>query len=187
MSEHRLSKIRSSGGNEALHVHDAPSYRFCPACGGALRKLTLKENEPDRLVCSQCEFILYQDPKLVACTIVEMNGKIILLKRAIDPQKGKWVMPGGYVDQGEEVEAAAVRETREECGIEIRIKGLLGVYSYQGRVAVVVVYLADYLSGDLIAADESQAVRLCSYEEIPWDDLAFPSTKDALRDYYKQK
>jgi len=187
MSEHQLSKITSSGGNQALHVHEVFHFRFCPACGGALGKTKVKENEPERLVCSQCAFILYQDPKLVACTIVEMNNKIVLLKRAIDPQKGKWVIPGGYVDQGEEVEAAAIRETREECGIAIRIKGLLGVYSYTGRVAVVVVYVADYLSGDLVADDESQAVRLCSREEIPWNDLAFPSTKDALKDYFDRQ
>lgn len=184
MSEHQLSKIKSSGGNEALHVHEVFTFRFCPACGGPFQTRRIKENEPKRLICSQCEFILYQDPKLVACSIVELDKKIVLLKRAIDPQKGKWVIPGGYVDQGEKVESAALRETLEECGIKTRIKKLLGVYSYTGRVAVVVVYVAGYVSGDLIADDESQEVKLCSVEEIPWDDLAFPSTLDALKDYY---
>ena len=184
MSEHQLHKIKSSGGNEALHVHEVFTFRFCPACGGTFETRKIKENEPDRLVCSQCEFILYQDPKLVACSIVEIENKIVLLRRAIDPQKGKWVIPGGYVDQGEKVENAAIRETLEECGIQTRLKSLLGVYSYTGRVAVVVVYVADYVAGDLVVDDESQEVRLCTAEEIPWDDLAFPSTRDALKDYY---
>jgi len=184
MSEHQLSKIKSSGGNEALHVHEVFTFRFCPACGGPFQTRRIKENEPERLVCSQCEFILYQDPKLVACSIVELDQKIVLLKRAIDPQKGKWVLPGGYVDQGEEVESAAVRETLEECGIKTRVKNLLGVYSYRGRVAVVVVYVAEYISGDLFADDETQEVKRCNPEEIPWQDLAFPSTADALKDYY---
>ena len=164
-------------------MQELPDYRFCPVCGGALRSLVLKGQEPPRLVCSQCDFIFYLDPKLVACSVVEMDHRIILLQRAIEPQKGKWVLPGGYVDRGEPVAAAALRETEEECGIKSRIKGILGVYSYPGRLAVVVVYVAEYVSGNLIAADESEAVRLVLPEEIPWKDLAFQSTVDALRDY----
>jgi len=87
-----------------------------------LHSKALKPEEPDRLVCSTCDFIFYLDPKVVACSIVEMEGRIVLLKRAIDPQKGKWVLPGGYVDRGEEVKAAALRETEEECGLKIHAK-----------------------------------------------------------------
>ena len=171
----------------SMHVHEQPEFKFCPVCGAVLEKLKPKENEPDRLVCSECEFILYLDPKLVATSIVELDEKIVLLKRGIDPQKGKWVLPGGYVDQGEQVEEAALRETEEECGIKIRINDLLGVYSYTGRIGVVIVYLTEYISGDLIVGDETQDVKLFNLEEIPWDDLAFPSTKNALNDYCKLK
>jgi ADP-ribose pyrophosphatase YjhB (NUDIX family) len=143
----------------------------------------LKETEPSRLVCSSCEFIFYQDPKVAACSIVEKDRRIVLLQRAIDPQKGKWVIPGGFVDRGEEVLAAAMRETEEECGIRTRIKRLQGVYSYPGRPVVVVVYVAEPVSGELIVGDESLAMRLVSPEDIPWEELAFPSTVDALRDY----
>lgn len=138
-------------------------------------------------MCSQCEFIFYLDPKVVACSIVKIDGRVILLKRAIDPQRGKWVLPGGYVDRGEEVSTGALRETEEECGLRTRIKRLLGVYSYPGRMAVVVVYVADYVSGDLRAADESDEVGLYLQEEVPWKELAFQSTVDALRDYFKQE
>jgi 8-oxo-dGTP diphosphatase len=165
-----------------MQYEDA-EFRFCPVCGANLKSMILKDREPARLVCAQCQFIFYLDPKLVACAIVEMDNRIVLLRRGIQPQKGKWVIPGGYVDRGEAVEAAALRETQEECGVKIRIKRLQGVYSYPGRLAAVVVYLADYVSGTLIADDESLEVRLYPPDEIPWSDLAFKSTVDALRDY----
>lgn len=115
--------------------------------------------------------------------MIELHGKIVLLKRGIEPQKGKWVIPGGYVDRGEVVKEAAIRETEEECGLKTRIKHLLGVYSYPDRLVVVVAYVAEYLSGELILGDESLELALYSLEDIPWNKLAFPSTKDALKDY----
>jgi 8-oxo-dGTP diphosphatase len=164
-----------------------PEFRFCPVCAGELRSLVVKPGEPARLVCSSCGFVFYQDPKLAACSVVEVDGKIVLLQRGIEPQKGMWVIPGGFVDRGEEVEAAAIRETEEECGIKTRIKGLLGVYSYPGRLVVVIAYMAEYLSGNLSALDESMDMRLVPPDRIPWDDLAFPSTVDALKDYVGRK
>ena len=162
-------------------------YRFCPVCGSDLKSAKIRENEPARLMCDKCEFVFYLDPKLVACTIVEKDEKIILLKRSANPGRGKWVVPGGYVDRGEEVETAARREAKEECGIDIDIRSLLGVYSYAGYLEVVVVYLAEYSSGDPIAGDESLDIKLFNPNEIPWDNLAFESTRDALRDYCKLK
>jgi len=168
-------------------MHHSYDFKYCPVCGGGLNSSVLKDKEPARLICTACGFIFYQDPKLVACAIVEIENKIVLLKRDVEPEKGKWVMPGGYVDRGEEVEAAAVRETSEECGIQIRIKILLGIYSYPGQIEAVAVYISEHLSGELIAGDETQEVRLLSPQDIPWDDLAFQSTVDALRYYCKLK
>jgi len=172
-----------------LHQISQPkfSFRFCPVCGNPLRTLRLKQNEPHRLVCSKCDFILYLDPKLAVSSIVEMNGGIVLVKRDIGPMKGSWVTPGGYVDRGEEVKEAAIRETVEECGILTRVKDLLGVYSYTGRLVVVITFISEYISGDLIAGDEVQDVKLCRSSEIPWDDMAFQSTTASLEDYYHLK
>ena len=171
---------------EMLHQVSQPrfSFRFCPVCGSPLRTLRLKQNEPDRLVCSKCEFILYLDPKLAVSSIVEMNGGIVLVKRDIEPRKGSWVTPGGYVDRGEEVKDAAISETSADCGLLTRVKDLLGVYSYTGRLVVVITFISEYISGDLIAGDEVQDVKLCSASEIPWDDMAFQSTQASLEDYY---
>lgn len=165
------------------HFHDQFELNFCPVCGGRLRHELLKENEPPRLRCPDCGFILYQDPKVVACTVVEMPEGIVLLKRGINPRKGKWVIPGGYVERGEKVEHAALRETEEECGIRCEINGLLGIYSYTGIIPVVIVYAARPVSGKLSARDETIEAALFSRGNIPWDDLAFESTEKALRDY----
>lgn len=170
-------------------MHHNYIFRYCPVCGDEFTKKRVKDHEPPRLVCKnrECGFVFYLDPKLVACAIVEMDNRIVLLKRAKSPERGKWVMPGGYVDRGEKVEEAAIRETKEECGIEIGLKGLFGVYSYPGYLEVVIVYLADYISGTLAAEDETTDSKLISVEEIPWDELAFESTRDALKDYCKMK
>jgi len=170
---------------EAEIMHQEYKFRFCPVCGSGLKSMVVKNGEPERLVCSNCQYIFYLDPKVVACSIVEIDNRIVLLKRGIQPEKGKWVIPGGYVDRGEEVKAAALRETQEECGLKIRIKDLLGVYSYPHRLAVVVVYVCEHVSGDLLVGDETQEVKLCAPDEIPWEELAFPSTVDALKDYCK--
>ena len=169
------------------HKHHNYEFRYCPVCGGGLESQQLRAHEPPRLVCGDCGFVFYLDPKLAACSVVEMDGRIVLVKRAINPRFGKWSLPGGHVDRGEVVEAAALRETQEECGIMTRIKDLLGVYSNTGQTAVVIVYVTEYISGDLISGDETQDVRLCRLDEIPWEELAFPTTADALRDYGKLK
>jgi ADP-ribose pyrophosphatase YjhB (NUDIX family) len=168
-------------------MHNGIEFQYCPVCGGRLNSKNLKSEEPDRLVCTKCDFVFYLDPKVVACSIVEMDGRIVLLKRDIDPQKGKWVLPGGYVDRGEEVKAAALREAEEECGLKIRARELLGVYSYPGKLSVVVVYVAEPLGGKLIVGDETSEVGLYAPERIPWEELAFQSTVDALKDYLKKR
>jgi ADP-ribose pyrophosphatase YjhB (NUDIX family) len=167
--------------------HHDPEFQFCPVCGGPLNASKLKENEPSRPVCSACNFVYYVDPKVVACGIVELDNRIVLLRRSIQPQKGKWVMPGGYVDRGEAVQAAAIRETEEECGLKSRITRLLGVYSYSGYVPVIIVYVTEYISGNLISGDETLEAKLFLEAEIPWEELAFRSTTDALKDYYLLK
>jgi ADP-ribose pyrophosphatase YjhB (NUDIX family) len=165
------------------HGHGHVEYRFCPRCGGDLDNRVVKVSEPKRLVCQACSFIFYQDPKVVAGTVVTLDGGIVLLKRGVEPALGKWVFPGGYVDRGESVQDAAVRETKEESQLDVKLGPLLNVYSYPRSPNVIVVYTAEVIGGRLAAADESLEARIYSATELPWHELAFESTRDALNDY----
>lgn len=163
---------------------DHPDYHFCPTCGGTLDSRLLKAGEPERLVCTACGFIFYLDPKVAVGTIIRTDeNRIVLVRRAIQPGYGRWVFPGGYVDRGEPLILAAIREAREECGLEISIHGLVNVYSYVGRAPVIIVYAATAIAGELQADDESLEAGLFETTAVPWDELAFQSTGDALRDY----
>ena len=161
-------------------------YRFCPRCAGGLERRVIKEREPERLVCVRCGPVFYLDPKVAACTITNLEGRVVLARRAIEPSLGKWVFPGGFVDRGETVAAAAVRETLEEVNLRVSLTGILDAYSYPGSHVVVVVYAAEVVGGRLEACDECLEVHTFAPEDIPWDDLAFESTRDALRDYVRR-
>lgn len=158
-------------------------YKFCPQCGGVLQQKVIQPKEPARLVCTECGFVFYLDPKLAAIAIIPWQGGLVLARRAIEPGYGLWVAPGGFVDVGERVEDAVVREVREEVLLDIRIQRLLNVYSYSGRSTVIVAYLAEVLAGTPGPGDETLEVRAFRPEEIPWGEIAFASTKDALEDY----
>jgi len=159
-------------------------YRFCPACGGRLETRRLKPGDPDRLVCAACGFVFYLDPKVAVGTIIRTDdSRLVLVRRAIEPGYGLWVFPGGYVDRGEEITAAAVREAREESGLDVRLDGLVNIYSYPGRPLIVVVYAATMIAGELCCDDEGLEARLFRPDELPWPSLAFQSTNDALRDF----
>jgi ADP-ribose pyrophosphatase YjhB (NUDIX family) len=168
-----------------LHPHDdSHAFRFCPRCGGTLERRSLKATEPDRPVCTQCGYVFYIDPKIAVGTIIATDsGGLVLVRRAIEPGYGLWVFPGGYVDRGEPLTEAAVREAREECGLDVRLDALVNIYSYPGRAPVIVVYAATALGGELCSDEECLETAVFDASHIPWNDLAFRSTQDGLRDY----
>jgi ADP-ribose pyrophosphatase YjhB (NUDIX family) len=158
-------------------------YRFCPQCGGGLEKRLVKPQEPHRLVCTACGFIFYLDPKLSVIAVIPMDGGVVMVRRAINPGYGLWVVPGGFVDLGEVVEDALVRETQEETYLTVRPIRLLNLYSYPDRRTVIAAYVTEYVSGELGAGDETLEARVFGIKEIPWPQIAFSSTKEALREY----
>ena len=161
------------------------TFRFCPVCTGALVSRLLKGGDPERLVCERCNFVLYLDPKVAVGAIIRGDDdRVVLVRRAIEPGYGLWVFPGGYVDRGEPIETAVIREAREECGLDIRIDGLVNIYSYAGRTPIIIVFAATSIAGDLTIDDESLEAARFDERTIPWDALAFVSTEEALRDYY---
>jgi ADP-ribose pyrophosphatase YjhB (NUDIX family) len=145
--------------------------------------------EPDgreHPVCPGCGFVYYLQPKLVAGALPVRDGRILLTRRAIEPARGLWTFPGGYVDWGEDVRAAAERETREEVALPIALEALHGIYSYPGS-PVIVVYRGRVPPGAEPVPDPHEVLEAAYFgpEEIPWDALAFPSTRDALREWVR--
>ncbi len=159
------------------------AYRFCPRCAGPLGSRQLKPTEPARLVCQTCGFIFFLDPKVATGAVFCLDGGILLLQRAIEPSLGKWVFPGGYVDRGEALEAAAIREVKEECGLDVRLARLLGVYSTAGNPVILIAFVGEVTGGTLAIDEEGLAVRAFPRDAIPWDQLAFPTTVQVIRDY----
>jgi 8-oxo-dGTP diphosphatase len=180
-----------------MHVHeksdcamnDANSKwaRFCPRCGSQLENRILETEQKPRKVCDSCGFIFYLNPKVAAGAIPRQDGKIWLIRRNIEPSLGSWTFPGGYVDLGECVPDAAIRETYEETMLHVRLDRLLNVYSYAETGIVMIAYCATVVDGTPAITPESTAIQSFSLDKIPWNDLAFPSTREALRDYFNQE
>ena len=177
------------------HKHDHPhlseesQLKFCPLCGAPLVERYLDEEQHIRKVCSGCGYIFYLNPKVAAGVIPREGDDIWLLRRNIEPGDGCWTFPGGYVDLGESVPDAAVREALEETGLNVRLDGLLNVYSYTNVGIVLVAYRGSVIGGKAMLSHESREVRAFPLEDIPWSELAFTSTRDALREYlqYEQR
>jgi 8-oxo-dGTP diphosphatase len=159
------------------------AYKHCPLCGGLLEERLLKGGEPPRLVCTACGFVFYIDPKLAVISLVPLEGGVVMVRRAINPGYGLWVLPGGFVDVGEPLEEAVVRETREETYLQVQVTRLFNVYSYRDLRTVVAAYITEYLDGLLTAGDETLEARVFGLDEIPWTEIPFSSTRDALRQY----
>ena len=152
--------------------------KYCPRCGEPANVAY-----PRSISCPHCGYGAYYNPKPVAAAIpVTRDDKIVLLRRGFDPGKGLWTFPGGFVDLGETVEAAARREAREEIDAEIELQRLVGVYSREEERIVLIVYAAT-TDDEPQTTDEALEVRAFAPDEIPWQELAFWSTTNALKDF----
>ena len=139
-------------------------------------------DDRERRVCRHCDFVDYQNPKIVAGSVVVRDGRILLCKRAIEPRKGYWTLPAGFMELGESVEEAAAREAMEEAVAEIEIDDLLAVYSVP-RIGQVQVMFRARLVSDFAVGPESEEVDLFDWKDIPWRELAFPTVVWALTHY----
>ena len=171
--------------DEVVTPTDDPQY--CPRCGAPLIvRLLLTEDRP-RLVCDRGH-ILYVNPKLIVGVIPEREGQILLMRRGIEPRYGFWTYPGGYMEIDESVEECAAREAEEETGVRVEIRGLVGVYSRPGPHGpgiVSIVFRGEVAEPDLNPGREALEARWFEAEDIPWDDLAYDTTRWALRDWSK--
>jgi ADP-ribose pyrophosphatase YjhB (NUDIX family) len=140
-------------------------------------------DDRERLVCPDCGFVNYENPKVVVGAVVSWQDRILLCRRAIPPRKGFWTLPAGYMEVNETAAEGAVREAMEEACADIEIETVLAVYSIPRISQVQVIYRARLVSPDIAAGPESEEVGLFRWDDIPWGDLAFPSVRWALGHY----
>lgn len=143
-----------------------------------------------RPVCPDCGFIFYLNPVVGAGALVERDGRVVLIRRGVEPRAGYWSLPAGYVEADEMAEDAAIREMAEETGLEIEIDDLLGVYSFgrEPQTGVLILYSANLIGGELRAGDDAQEVRTFDPAEMPADDqIAFNTHLQALRDWRRAR
>jgi len=137
-------------------------------------------DDRERLVCGDCGFVLYENPKIIVGAVCTWENRYLLVRRAIAPRIGYWTMPVGYMELGETTEQGALREVWEEARARAEIDGLLSVYSIPEISQVHMIYRARMLSPDCAAGPESQEVGLFTWDEIPWDHLAYPNVRWSL-------
>ena len=137
----------------------------------------------ERDVCGKCGYVHYRNPKVVAGAVVHHDGRILLCRRAINPRKGFWTLPAGYMELGETVTEAAIREAREEACTDIIIEHVLAVYSIPRLSQVQIMHIARFKELSFAPGPESLQVELFDWNDIPWTELAFPSVKWALNQF----
>lgn len=151
------------------------------APGAHFRKARPEGDDRERDVCGHCGFIAYQNPKIVVGSVLSFDGEILLCRRAIDPRKGYWTLPAGYLELGESVEDGARREAYEEALVRPTLDRVLAIYSVPRISQVQIMFRGSLSSREVAPGPESLDARLFAYENIPWDALAFPTVHWALR------
>lgn len=146
----------------------------------AFSLVTPPGDDRERRVCDTCGFVDYVNPKIVVGSVVVDDGRVLLCRRAIEPRRGYWTLPAGFMEQGETVAEAAMREAWEESRARLRIDAVLAIYSVPRISQVQIMHLARFAEPGCAAGPESEAVELFAWEAIPWDDLAFPTVRWAL-------
>jgi ADP-ribose pyrophosphatase YjhB (NUDIX family) len=160
---------------------------FCTNCGGATaEKIPLGDHQVRR-VCTQCGNIHYVNPKVICGALALWQDKVLLCRRAIEPRYGLWTLPAGYMELLETMEQGAARETREEAEAEVHIQQLYCMYNIPRIGQIYVLFKADLIEGQFGAGEETIESRLFSEDEIPWNDLAFPSVERTLRHYFEDR
>ncbi len=161
--------------------------KFCSECGGQLTNKIPEGDDRQRHVCVDCDFIHYQNPKIIAGCLPIFGNKVLLCKRAIEPRHGYWTLPAGFMENGESLEQGALRESWEEARAKITLDNLYTIISLPEINQVYMLFKGKLDNLDFSAGTESLEVKLFSEEEIPWDDLAFPTIKKTLRHYFSDR
>jgi ADP-ribose pyrophosphatase YjhB (NUDIX family) len=162
--------------------------KFCSDCASPVSLIIPPGDNRPRYVCTECKAIHYQNPRLVVGSIPvwEKDGQlqVLLCKRAIEPRYGFWTLPAGFMENGESTDQAAMRETVEESGANIQLEALFSLLNVPHVDQVHLFYRATLLDLNYAAGEESLEVKLFTQQEIPWNELAFPTTSHTLRFFF---
>ena len=161
--------------------------KYCSHCSATVELIIPEGDSLPRYVCTTCHVIHYQNPKMVVGCIPEWEDKILLCRRAIEPRKGWWTLPAGFMENNETLHQAAARETLEEANARVEIGDLYTVYSLPHISQVYFLFRARLLDLDFSPGIESLDVKLLSEQDIPWDDIAFRVIPDPLRRYFEER
>ncbi|MEX0734953.1 MAG: NUDIX hydrolase [Steroidobacteraceae bacterium] len=160
---------------------------FCPSCGAPVLRRVPEGDHLPRFVCTACGAIHYRNPKLIAGCVPEIDGRILLCRRAIEPRRGYWTVPAGFMETGETLQQAAARECREEALARVEIGSLCAIVHVLHAEQVHVMFRATLADPSFGVGVESLEVKLCEERELPWADLAFRSVEFALRRYFEDR
>ena len=160
---------------------------YCSACGAGVTYRIPEGDDRERAVCNACDTVHYVNPRIIVGCLPEYHGNILLCLRSIEPRRGFWTLPAGFMENGETTEQGAARETWEEAQGRVQNLALYRVYDVPYINQVYMFYRCELLDGVHKAGPESLDTQLFSEETVPWDELAFPSVYRALTAYFRDR
>lgn len=160
---------------------------YCSQCGDTVNHIVPDGDNRPRYVCGSCEFIHYQNPRIIAGCLPIFEDKVLLCRRAIEPRKGYWTLPAGFLENGETTADGAMRETLEEANAPVSIDNLYTVFSLSHISQVYMFFKATMPKREFSAGIESLEVELFSEGDIPWDELSFPVITETLQHYFSDR
>jgi ADP-ribose pyrophosphatase YjhB (NUDIX family) len=161
--------------------------KFCPDCGQPVKYLVPEGDLLPRAVCVACGTVHYENPRIVAGCVPEWRGQVLLCRRAIEPRRGYWTAPAGFLEIGESIHAAALRETAEEALAEVTIGSLLSVVNVLHAAQVHIMFRARMVSDRYGPGVESLETMLFSEQQVPWEEIAFESVHFSLERYFNDR
>ena len=161
--------------------------KFCSYCAGRIKRIIPPMDDRPRDVCASCKRVYYENPKMVVGCIPVKEKRVLLCRRAIEPRKGRWTLPAGYLEAGESVSAGARRETLEEARAEVAIIAPYSMYNLTFVNQVYLFFRAELLNDDFGPTPESTAVALFREKNVPWQDIAFTAVQETLKQFFRDR
>ncbi|MEE8057950.1 MAG: NUDIX hydrolase [Pseudomonadales bacterium] len=161
--------------------------KYCSDCGHSVSQQIPEGDDRLRYICDGCHAIHYQNPRVIVGTIPVSGDEVLLCRRAIEPRKGFWTVPAGFMENGETMQEGAVRETWEEAGAKVKDETLYRLFDLPYINQVYIFYRAKLADGGFAPGSESLEVKLFSEQDIPWDDIAFPVVTNALKELFEDR